>query len=205
MNLFKAYIERKKTKGYYKSYYYKNSFYSFDFCERYQALNKYETIFNTQTPVIFKGKAEFGINQMETGTALGKPRFIANHDNLNNYKIVHYKNSIQSLKNRSQLHYYSDRFFYGVQIFPYLSNNQKEELINLLKIKYGIPMSAELPIKIKDKEGNYIYISSNFSLSLEYFSGNPLMIGSVLDAFSRHEKRILSKKEKEKELIMDIL
>lgn len=205
MNLFKAYLERKTTKRYYKSYYYKNSFYSFDFYDRYKDLNKYETIFNTQIPIIFKGKAKFGINQMETKTALGKPRFITNHDNLNHYKIVHYKSTIQSLKNRSQLHYYSDSFFYGVQIFPYLSNNQKEELINLLKIKYGIPMSAELPIKIKDKEGNYIFISFNFSLSLEYFSGNSLMIGKVLDAFSIHEKKILSKKERERSLIMDIL
>ena len=66
-------------------------------------------------------------------------------------------------------------------------------------------MSAELPIKIRDKKGNCIYISNNFSLSLEYFSGDLLMIGSVLDAFSKYEKRLLSKKEREKELIMDIL
>jgi len=74
MNLFKAYIERKKTRGYYKSYYYKNSFYSFDFSERYQAINKFEQSFNTQTAIVFKGKAEFGISQTETGLVLGKPR-----------------------------------------------------------------------------------------------------------------------------------
>lgn len=203
MNLFKAYIRQKKIKFYYKSRYYKSNFY--DFFKRYQVINKFEQYFITQTPIIFKGKIEFGMSQKDTYSVLGKPRFITKYNNLNNYQIIYYKNSVMTLKNRSQLHFFSDRFFYGIQTFPYLTAHQKQELLNLLKIKYDIPMSAEFPIKIKDKKENCIYVSDFINFNLEYISGNKLIINPVLKAFSKYEKKLLIKKETEKKLIIDIL
>jgi len=172
MNFFKSYIEKYKSKNYYKSFYYKNSFYNFDFFERYADIKSFDTQFAYNQPILFKGKIAFNVSIKEVEKYLGRPRFTSQYDHIYNYNILHYKNSINSIKIRSQLHFYNHTFFYGIQIFPYLTTHQKEEICKLLKIKYALPLNVELPLKIVDFEGNVLFVSNNIYLSIEYITGN---------------------------------
>ncbi|NSW44420.1 MAG: hypothetical protein HPY79_01135 [Bacteroidales bacterium] len=133
---------------------------------------------------------------------IGKPRFTSQYDNIYNYNILHYKNSIQLLKNRSQLHFYNHTFFYGIQIFPYLTTNQKDEIFKLLEIKYALPINVELPLKIVDLDNNILFVSNNVYLTLEYISGNTQLLQNLQFEYANWQK---NKEKHEKEKIQILL
>jgi len=192
MNFLKSYIIKRKSLNYYKSYYYKNSFYNFNFFERFATINSFDPSFFYHQSIVFKGEIDFNSSIKQVIECLGKPRYTVQDDNFLNYKILHYKSSINSLKNRSQLHFYNHIFFYGIQIFPYISAKQTEELFSLLKIKYALPANAELPLKIVDNQDNILFVSNNIYLTLEYISGNEQLINNLQAEYSQN----LQNKEK---------
>ncbi|HOU98273.1 MAG TPA: hypothetical protein PLP65_05450 [Bacteroidales bacterium] len=205
MNILKAYIERKKVKNYYKSYYYKNSFYAYDFFERYNLIETFDKTFSFSSLIHFKGKIEFNISSKEIFIKLGESRYTSNHEEIKNYQILHYKNKINDLKNRSQLHIYNDMFFYGIQLFPYLSSIQKEELIQLLKNKYSIPSDEHLPFKIKDKQNNILFVSDNLNLSLDYITGNEMMLSTLFATKEKILNKTMLRLNNKKQALIDIL
>lgn len=205
MNLFKSYIAKKKDHNYYKSYYYKNSFYAYDFFSRFQAIKAFNNDVLYPIELQFKGKIDFNSSKEEVKLKLGNARYFFNHEDLKNYQIFHYKNKINDLKNRSQLHFFSDKFFYGILLFPYLNLIQKKELINLLKIKYSIPVNKQLPFLIKDHKNNILFISDNINFSLEYITGNEALLCSVFDAKNKIIEKSSLYIQKKTQALLDIL
>ncbi|MGQ9847457.1 MAG: hypothetical protein ACUVQP_08165 [Bacteroidales bacterium] len=205
MNLLKRYIEKKNKRNYYKDYYYKNIFFAYDFFNRFKAIQAFKNEIFYPLELKFKGKIDFNASKEEVLFKLGKPRYSFEHEDLKHYQILHYKNKINDIKNRSQLHFYYDSFFYGVQLFPYLSSIQKQELIDLLRIKYAIPDNETLPFKIKDCKNNILFISDDLNFSLEYFTGNEDLLRSLFDSKNKVVvKRSLSI-QKKKQALLDIL
>lgn len=109
MNFFKAYIKRKTT--YYKSYYYRNSFIAFNFKERYDFFRNIEP-YKTSENILFKGKVPFNINLKSVEAILGKAHFVHEDEKLSNYFTVYYKNKLNDIKNKSQLHFYGNQFLW---------------------------------------------------------------------------------------------
>ncbi len=200
MNILISYFNRKAT--YYKNYYYRNNFFIYNFKENYLQIKSNE-LFNTETPILFKGKVKLGSTLSEINSILGKSHFQIEAEKIINYLTTYYKNKISSLKNKSQLHFYNQRFFFGVQFFPYLSSLEKDNLLNIIKIKYQIPLSLTLPLFIKDKDDNILVIRENVGIILEYFSGEKLLINSVLKAFEEEEQQLLIKQKKAFKIIMN--
>jgi|GEM_PF-7038768 hypothetical protein len=199
MNLLKSYLRRKTA--YYKSYYYKNTFFIYNFKDHYLQLNLND-LYNTQTSILFKGKVKFGANFFEVNSILGKSHFKIEDENIKNYVTIYYKSKIANLKNKSQLHFYNQHFFFGVQFFSYLSTQEKNELLNLIKIKYQLPLSLTLPITVKDKDENILVVRENMGLLLEYFSGDKLLVNSVLEAFEKEEQKALLKQKEAHQIIL---
>jgi len=203
MNLLQSYIKQ-KTKNYYRLYYYQNSFTTYNFKERFLFLQNSQ-FFRTETPIVFKGKVPFGINLKEIQTLLGKSHFIYSEELLPHYVTVYYKNKIRGIKNKSQLHLFNNRMFYGIQVFPYLNRVDNQELINLLRIKYQFPQSASLPIILVDLDGNRLIIDENIGLSLEYITADNNFIHSVLQAFEQIERKKILDFERNKRYLMSNL
>lgn len=205
MNLFKSYIEKKKDRNYYKNYYYKNSFYAYDFFNRFKIIQAFKNEILYSLELQFKGKIEFNASTDKVKSVLGDARYSFAHEDIKHYQIFHYKNKINDMKNRSQLHFYNDSFFYGVQFFPYLSSIQKAELIDLLRIKYSIPVNEQLPFKIKDHKNNVLFISDDLNFSLEYYTGNEAILRFVFDS----KKQVIEKSslsiQKKTQALLDIL
>lgn len=200
MNLLKAYIKRKTT--YYKSYYYRNSFIPYDFKERHDLISKLQA-YKTAENILFKGKVPFDINLKSVEAILGKAHFVHEDEKINNYFTVYYKNKLNDIKNKSQLHFYGNQFFYGIQIFPYLTKVQQEEFSDLLRIKYQYPSSTNYPIVLSDHQQNLLIISYNLGLTLEYITGNHLLIKQVIQAFEQLEISKIAKEEKRRQLILN--
>lgn len=205
MNILKAYIKKKKVNNYYKSYYYQNSFYSYDFFERYEVIQAFEKEFTYGSTIQLKGKIDFNASFDEIKQKLGDSRYTTHHEKLKNYQILHYKNKINDLKNRSQLHLFEDSFFYGIQLFIYLSSIQKEELIHLLRLKYSIPANEPLPFKIKDNHNNTLFVSDNIYFSLEYITGNPQVLRSIFSVNSKMLEHQTLRMQKKTQALIDIL
>lgn len=199
MNFLKGYIKRKTT--YYKRYYYRNSFIPYDFKERYDFISKLHT-YKTAESILFKGKVPFDINLKSVETILGKAHFVHEDEKINNYFTVYYKNKLNDLKNKSQLHFYGNQFFYGIQIFPYLTKVQQEEFSNLIRIKYQYPSNTTYPIVLTDHQQNLLIISVNLGIVLEYITGNKLQVERVIQAFEQLEISKLAKEEKRRQLIL---
>lgn len=205
MNFLKAYIEKKKDRNYYKSFYYKNSFYSYDFFSRFNVIQEYNQSFILNSVLKFKGKIDFNSTTLNVINSLGKSRYTSDYENIKNYHILYYKNKINDLKNRSQLHFYNHSFFYGIQQFPYLSSIQKEELLNLLRNKYSIPSQEKLPYKIKDLQNNILFVSDNLNFSLEYITGNETLLKSILTFYNKAIEKKALHIERKKQTLIDIL
>ncbi len=203
MNIIKSYI-KKKTVNYYRSYYYRNSFTAFDFKERYVFCNNKKVIL-TQTPIIFKGKIEFGLNEKEIQQILGKSHFIYQDERLEGYITLYYKNKISNLKNKSQLHLYKNHFFYGIQVFPYINKQQIQDIVSLLQVKYQFSTSFEMPFILKDANNNKLIVSENVGLSMEYITGNEFIINQVLIAYKNWENNCLSKEKQKTQYLLSQL
>lgn len=205
MNLIKSYIEKKKERNYYKSFYYKNSFYAYDFFNRFKAIQASKNEIISPLELQFKGKIDFNASKEEVLLKLGNARYSFTHEDLRHYLILYYKNKINGIKNRSQLHFYNNSFFYGVQLFPYLSSIQKKELVNLLRIKYSIPVENPLPFKIIDGKKNVLFISDDLNFSLEYITGNEALLCSVFDAKNKVVEKNSLSIQKKTQALLDIL
>lgn len=200
MVFFKNLIKHKTT--YYKNYYYRNSFLSYNFKDRFDLFKNIETYKTTQS-ILFKGKVPFDINLSTVVKILGRPHFVHNEESINQYLTIYYKNKLNNIKNKSQLHFFDNQFFYGIQIFPYLTKSQQEEFSELLRIKYQYPSNVNYPIALIDHQQSLLMISVNFGLTLEYITGNTLLVEHVIQALKQLEMNNLTKDKKRRQLIMN--
>lgn len=80
---------------------------------------------------------------------------------------------------------------------------QQDEFLELLRIKYQYPLSVNYPIVLIDHQRNLLIISLNLGLTLEYITGNTLLVEHVIDALEQVEINKIVKEEKRRQLILN--
>ncbi len=136
---------------------------------------------------------------------LGKPRYLDQNKFIKNYQTIYYKSCISNIKTRFHLHFYNKKFFYGIQIFPYLNDLQNEELLNLLKIKYQLPEPKEIPFKIIDSENRSLIVDKILYLSFEYLTNDLIILESLKNEYQYYQQKQTFKELKQKDKILKII
>ncbi|MCX7954544.1 MAG: hypothetical protein N3A01_05055 [Bacteroidales bacterium] len=193
MKLIKKYLSQKRTKEY-REYYYKNLFPPLDIKEIVDRIKKCEIIYHTKNLITFRNTINFFDNSKKVISSLGEPSY-KKHNFTKDYTIFFYKNKIEKLKIKCQIHFINDCFIYAAQVFPNLTDKQIEELISIIKEKYIIHdhnKDIQIPFSIRDENENTLFIEKYFCLTINYLTGNSEILSTVEEIIPYEQSQIKS-------------
>ncbi len=139
-------------------------------------------IIETQTPIILNNKVEFGSNLRYVKKSLNSPFVIIkrNLDHLN-FNILLLKVRLGGFKCKQNIHLFENSLYYYNYVFSYLTKSEKEIIKKLLCKKY-LQEHHDLTNKvIVDKNGNKLFLNENVDFSINYLTGNPLILKELTD------------------------
>lgn len=188
MNLLKKLFLQKKIKDY-KKYYYKNLFPLLNAVDVIKRSKSCYNVYLTNTVITLRNSINLSDTTEKVLNTLENKKY-QNFYVSNKYKIIFYKQKINSLKIKLQLHFYNEKLFYAAQIFSNLDELKQNELINLIKIKYNLQEYQDLsiPFAIKDKHENLLFVEKYFYFILNYISGDYNTISNIIDELVDNQK-----------------
>ena len=111
---------------------------------------------------------KFGMDYKIYKKKLGKPNNFMHQTEPIDRRILYYKFIMGGHRTKCELHFYKDKLFFYCFTFPYLTEENKKEILNILYEKYvNHPIDME-NVKIADKNNNILFIENRVELTVNY-------------------------------------
>ncbi|MCL9807177.1 hypothetical protein NAT51_16710 [Flavobacterium amniphilum] len=187
----------KIKKHFFHHYNYIDDYYYEKISNEFNDLNTYLIILNqtkknvtlkTKAVICFSEKITFGEKKQNIVKVLKRPKCIIKCEKV---EILIYKLLIGRHRIKCQFHLFEGKLFFYNYTFPYVNNNQKNEILDVLHQKY-IDSKYEMGINnIVDDYSSLIFVKDEFELSINYISLESKFLKS-LELFStvkeKHEE-----------------
>lgn len=178
-------------------YYYSSGHYYEKLYARYGNLDSYLKLLNscTQLPSIESDeeiRPELGSHIDQILKIYGKPRHRLTDVSPLNNQILFYKFLIGGHKTKCEMHFFRNRLFLFTYTFPYLTKENRTEIIKLLSTKYLSQATDLSHSKIVGKNGNEMFIQNTVDFTILYLA--------VKDVFFQEAAAFTEKIKKETRL-----
>ncbi|PLX01752.1 MAG: hypothetical protein C0595_13545 [Marinilabiliales bacterium] len=120
------------------------------------------------------------ISEKVLKNSIGEPHYIINKlDNIDNYKILFYRHSIEDFNYLQQFHFFENTFLFVnnmVRSSFILGNREKKSIMNRIQEKYypdiDFDFSNGFELQIKDAEDNFLYTTDSVNFSITYINNS---------------------------------
>jgi hypothetical protein len=157
-----------------------NRYFHEKFISRFSDIDSYRLLIRntkhvsveTDKDITFSHHLTFGQHYKIFLKKLGKPNNCLTEEEPFSRKILYYKFMMGGHRTRCELHFYNNKLFFYCYTFPYLIEEDKKKIINILCEKYvDRPIDLE-KFKIVDKNDNIIFINDIVDLTVNYIAAN---------------------------------
>jgi hypothetical protein len=148
----------------------------------------------TTVGITYSSHLSFGMHSRSFIRKLGRPRHSIQQKEPFERKVLLYKFMMGGHKTRCELHFYRDKLFFFNYTFPYILEEDKLEILNILCFKYlGGGVKVE-HCKIMDKNNNIIFIDDTGALSVNYLAADSELFTGSRKTKSKREIDVFKKK-----------
>lgn len=103
----------------------------------------------------------------------GKPCRCISVPDIGNTKILVYKQNFGGYRVKSEFHFYGNKLFYMNYSFPYITDLERSEIVDVILEKYHIPVHEAMNMfsnYIVDSQGYVISFRNDLIFSLNYYN-----------------------------------
>ncbi|MDO6801741.1 hypothetical protein Q4595_04710 [Wenyingzhuangia sp. 1_MG-2023] len=180
--------------------------------DKYTGINSYKKLVEEFETATFKPTAEkvlfmgvvFGMSQKMILKKLGNPSLIHIVSKKEEIYVLSYTLKIMKKRAKADFHFFRNKLFYVNVNFYNQEINSIEDVLKILKIKYGNFLSSGKTF-FKNNLNNSIGIDVNLGLSLNYYS----MCSNFHEKFNvlrkREEQKSIKEKDKQSKILFENL
>jgi hypothetical protein len=170
-----------------KNRYYPKGNYQYQHVSRFNDIDSYSllirntelTSVETDKDIRFSHHLTFGLDYKYFLKRLGRPNSVIKQTEPFERRILYYKFMMGGHKTKCELHFYKNKLFFYCYTFPYLVEEDKKRIINVLCEKYvNGPIDME-KFKIVDQHNNIIFVNDIVDLTVNYIDSRSELFTSL--------------------------
>lgn len=144
---------------------------------------KNKVVHKTEEVIMYNNMILSEISEKVLRNAIGEAHYIIkNLDNINNYKILFYRHSVDDFNYLMQFHFCENTFLFVnnmVRSSYVLGNREKKSIMNRIQEKYypdiDFDFTNGFELQINDAKGNFLYTTDSVNFSITYINNSPVL------------------------------